>query len=257
MKRKILLMALSVLFVMPGGLVHAEEGIRTPVSAEEKGQFPYNMTYAWNIQKEGAPKMRCSGTLIGGNWFLSAGHCVTKPDGNYGSWNKAESEVNGGTHNLSMKMYKKNVFVKTPFKVMPGYAGYNDLKNDVSVTKVIEPGNLNTPPVPLKIYRNLSELVGKTVSTMGYSRYYRGDYTQTSGKVVAVEEDGTLTVNMPVAQENSGSPVYLNGEIIGVLTAIGPGSDGFMMGDTATVTPLTEEIKRKLLDPNGISSTVQ
>ena len=254
---KIIYSAFILLVFIPLGTAFAEEGIRTPVSSQEKSQFPYNITYAWNINKEGSSKMRCTGTIIKDNWLLSAAHCVAREDGSYGSWNTAESETNGSTHNFLMKMYKKNVFVKTPFKPMPGYAGYNDLQHDVSVTKIVEPTTINTKTPTLVIYKDLNRLIGKTVTTTGYSRYYRGDFTKTSGKITAVESDGTLTVSMPAAQENSGSAVYLDGEIIGVLTATGPGPEGMIMADTTTVTPFTLDIKSKLFDPNGISSVVK
>jgi hypothetical protein len=66
---KIIYSAFILLVFIPLGTAFAEEGIRTPVSSQEKSQFPYNITYAWNINKEGSSKMRCTGTIIKDNWY--------------------------------------------------------------------------------------------------------------------------------------------------------------------------------------------
>lgn len=237
------------LLLLPLASVRAEDGVRSPVGQDLMGQYPYNLTYAINVNKSNAQKMRGTGTLIGNNWMLTAGHMVTDRKGVLGGQTTVEGETNGTTHTISLKSNHQ-------IKVNPGYAGFSDLRNDVSLIKITSPSTVNTPQVPITVYRDPSALVGQRVSTMGYSSYYYGDYTETSGQVLKLEDDGTLTVNMPVAQQNSGSPVYLNGEMIGVLTATGPGS-GYIMGDTATVTPFTESIKANLFDPNGIPASLR
>lgn len=237
----------------------ATDYIREPIVGEEALSYPNNLIYAWNIDKTDGRDMRCTGMIIGNGKFLSAGHCVTNSEGVYGSWTSASTETND-THPLEMKMYKKNVFVKSPFRVMPGYEGFEDLKNDVSITNITTPTQLNvdTSSVQIVIYRNLYSLIGQTVNTAGYSSHLYSDFTKTSGEVLAVEEDGTLTVDMFVIRENSGSPVFLNGQLIGVLTAIAdtPECREFSICTKATVTPFTPEIKQNLFDKNGVNSII-
>lgn len=234
--------------------------IREPVPLEEQGLFPNSLIYAWNIEKKNYDPMRCTGTYIGNNLFLSAAHCVTDPTGNIVA-KKASTETKGVSDTLSFSMYKKSVFHKNPFKPMPGYAGYKDFQNDVSLTTITEPNQipLDASSVRLAIYTDLSQLVGKTVNTTGYSYHLPGDLTRAEGKVLRVEQDGTLTVDFYVAEQNSGSPVYYNGEIIGILTG---GADiegclGSPICRQSTVTPFTMNIKSKLFDRNGVSVSIR
>lgn len=251
---------LSVVVVLGFIPAVSADYLREPVSEQERGRFPNSLTYAWNITKGDGRVMRCTGTYIGDRLFLSAGHCVTTRDGDSKKTKSAEAESNGSTHPVNFKMYKKNFLSKNPFKPMPGYSGFTDLKNDVSITTVTEPKtiNLDTSNVRLAVYSDLQQLVGKEVTTVGYSNYFYGDLTKTSGRVLAVEADGTLTVDFYVAEQNSGSAVYLNGEIIGILTATADIEEcrGSAMCKLATVTPFTKDIKAKLFDPNGVNVLV-
>lgn len=233
--------------------------IRTQITTEEKTESPYNSIYAWDIKKDNGQTFRCTGTIIDGNKILSAGHCLTDKEGNYSPKISAKTENFGNSEEDNLSISKENIFKKNPFMVMPGYKGYEDLKHDISVTTITEPKNFNfNNTTHLKIYKNLNQLIGKTVSTAGYSSYFAGDFTKTEGKVISVEDDGTLTVDMYVGEQNSGSPVYYNGDIIGVLTATAdiPECHGQAVCSQSTVTPFTEEIKQKLFDPNGITCTV-
>ena len=239
--------------------VHGDS-LREKIPIEERGLFPNSLIYAWNIEKTGYGTMRCTGTYIGNNLFLSAGHCVTDPTGNIIA-KKASTETNDTSHTLGFNMYKKSVFHKNPFKPMPDYTGYKDFQNDVSLTTITEPNkvSLDASGVQLAVYTDLNQLVGQTVSTIGYSYYFPGDMTRTEGKVLRVEQDGTLTVDFYVAEQNSGSPVYYNGEIIGILTGSADIEDclGSPMCQQATITPFTMNIKSKLFDKNGVAVAVR
>lgn len=245
-----------LLLIYPLKNSHADESGRTIISQDLLNSYPYNITYAIRVDKDNAADMRGTGTLIGNNWLLTAGHMLTNSRGQVGKKTRMDGETGWTSHLLALKAYKSIPLSPLPFYIMPVYAGFTDLAHDIALVKITEPQKIDTPQVPIKIHSDLSKLLGKTVSTMGYSSYYDGDYTETSGVISAVEENGTLTVEMPVAKENSGSPVYLDGELIGILTAIGPKDTSTTMGQTATVTPFTLEMKEILFDPNGISALI-
>lgn len=238
-------------------LARVQASSRTIVPADLMGTYPYALTYAVHVTKGNDPQMRGTATLIGNRWLLTAGHLVTNSKGKLHPKTRLDGETNWTSHLMQLKAYQENPWSSSPFKLMPGYTGYSNRTEDLALVALTEPKTIETPIVPIAIYSDLSSLVGQTVSTMGYSSYYDGDFTEASGIVLAVEENGTLTVAMPVAKENSGSPVYLNGEMIGVLTAIGPNDPGTTMGQTATVTPFTSAVKTQLFDPNGIPSVIK
>ncbi|HFI0400957.1 TPA: serine protease [Streptococcus suis] len=234
--------------------------IREPLTTEEKVISPNNLIYALNIDKTENGVMRCTGTYIGDNYLLTAGHCMTDRHGSLNSTQSATAETNAASHPVAFKAFKKSVFSGNPFKPMSGYAGFQNFKNDVGLIKVSEPASvpLDTSGVHLTVHNDLQYLVGKTISTVGYSRYFKGDLTKTQGTVLRVEEDGTLTVDFYVAEQNSGSPVFYNGEIIGVVTGVAdvPNCQGSPMCSKATITPFTMDMKAKLFDPNGIPVSV-
>ncbi|MBF0818309.1 trypsin-like serine protease [Streptococcus acidominimus] len=252
MKKKFFLFLCSAIIAFTPNLAFA--GTRQPVTSREQKAFPYNLTYSWYVTKSDGQTMRSTGTYIGNGKFLSAAHSVTDRYGRYNSSNTAISLAPDLSEHF--KVYSQG---NNPFKVMPGYAGFNDLKNDISITEITEPISINTDTqrIKLKIYQDLTKLVGKTVETTGYSNFTRTDFTKARGKILSVESDGTLIADLGSATENSGSAVYLNGETIGVLTAITDECIGQNTCKRGTITPLTLDIKQKLLDPNGVPSSVE
>lgn len=230
-------------------------GPRQPVTPREQQTFPYNITYSWYVTKSDGQNMRSTGTYIGNGKFLSAAHSIADKHGYYTSNSTAIALAPDASE--LFKVYSQGG--DNPFKVMPGYAGYEDLRNDISITEITEPISLNTnAQVPrLKVYQDLSKLVGKTVYTVGYSGYTRIDFTKSRGKILAIAYDGTLIADMEAAKENSGSAVYLNGEIIGLLTAGTDDCRGQTICKQAAITPLTLDIKEKLLDPNGVPCSIE
>ncbi|WP_300786120.1 trypsin-like serine protease [Streptococcus sp. 19428wC2_LYSM12] len=253
MKKKFFLSLCLGLLAFAPSLAFA--GTRQPVTPREQKTFPYNLIYDWYVTKSDGQTMRSTGTYIGGGKFLSSAHSITDRYGRYSSSNTAISIAPDASEQFKVYSQGNN----NPFKVMPGYAGFDDLRNDISITEITEPISINTNSqgIKLKVYQDLSKLVGKTVYTAGYSSYTKTDFTKSKGKILSVASDGTLIADLGSAKENSGSAVYLNGEIIGILTAI---TDECIRQDTCkrgTITPLTMEIKQKLLDPNGIPSYVE
>lgn len=248
-KKTILAAALLGLCLTPTNTAFA--GTRTPVSPREQKIFPYNLTYSWHVTKTDGQTMRSTGTYIGNGKFLSAGHSITDRYGNYSRSTTAVSIAPDASENF--KVYSQG---NMPFNVMPGYAGFDDLKNDISITTITEPIAVNedTQKIRFRVYTNLNKLVGKTVTTAGYSSHTRADFTKSSGKILSVESDGTLIADLGSAKENSGSAVYLNGEIIGILTAVTDECSSQNTCKKGTITPLTLDIKRRLLDPHGISN---
>ncbi|WP_156020923.1 trypsin-like serine peptidase [Streptococcus ruminantium] len=234
--------------------------VREPLTNEERLVAPHHLIYPLTIDKSENGSMRCTGTYIGNNHFLTAGHCMTDRNGRINSTKSATVETNADSHTVAFKMYKKTIFHKKPFKPMQNYAGFHDFKNDVGLIKVTEPSSipLDTSTTPLTVHKNLQSLVGKTVSTIGYSRYFKGDMTKTQGTVLNIEEDGTLTVDFYIAEQNSGSPVYYNGKMIGIVTGAANVTDcqDVPMCSKATITPFTMDMKSKLFDRNGISVSV-
>lgn len=251
MKRKFFLSLFLTVCLFTPSLVFA--GTRQPVTPREQKNFPYNLTYSWYVTKTDGQTMRSTGTYIGNGKFLSAGHSITDRYGNYDRNTTAVSIAPDASE--IFKVYSQG---NMPFSVMPGYAGFDDLKNDISITTITEPiaVNKDTHKIKFRVYSNLNKLVGKTVTTAGYSSHTRADFTKSSGKILSIESDGTLIADLGAAKENSGSAVYLNGEIIGVLTAVTDECIGQNTCKRGTITPLTLEIKQKLLDPNGILSSI-
>ncbi|MBF0776061.1 hypothetical protein BVE84_01035 [Streptococcus azizii] len=252
MKRKFFLSLFLTVCLLAPSLVFA--GTRQPVTPREQKNFPYNLTYSWYVTKSDGQTMRSTGTYIGNGKFLSSAHSITDRSGYYNSNITAISLAPDASEYF--KVYSQGN--SNPFKIMPGYTGFEDLKNDISITEITEPISINTRtrPAKLKIYQNLTKLVGKTVDTVGYSSHTKTDFTKARGKILSVADDGTLIADLGAAKENSGSAVYLNGEIIGILTAGTDECRGQNICNRATITPLTLEIKQKLLDPNGIPSSI-
>ena len=248
MKKKLLtllLLFVSALLALP---VLAEA--RKEVGPQEAHSYPFHLTQALIARSKAGQSVRGTGTYLGKGILLTAAHNLTDERGRLlagqtvRSYNAQGTEVfhTGATAN--------------PYHLPAGYRGYEDLRKDLGLIKVASSLGLPVGQQELKlaVYTQAQKLVGKRVSSMGFSSLTRPPYTQASGQVLAVETDGTLTVDLELVEENSGSPVFLDGEIIGIVTAVTEECRGQSSYSRATITPLTPELKKELLDPAGIQA---
>lgn len=244
---------ITLLIALTSLLLHVPilaEG-RQEVSSEKATTYPFHLTQALIAKARSGQTVRGTGTYLGKGIFLTAAHNLTDERGQLLAGQTVRSYNAQGT-----ELFHTGATAKA-YHLPVGYQGYEDLRRDLGLIKVKSSLGIPTAgqqEVKLAVYTQAQKLVGKRVSSMGFSSLTRPPYTQASGQVLAVEADGTLTADLELVAENSGSPVFLDGEIIGIVTAVTEECRGQSICSRATITPLTPELKKELLDPAGIQA---
>lgn len=242
MKKRLLTLLLTLGSMLLPTVMLAEA--RKEVSPQEASTYPFHLTQALIAKRGSVQTTRGTGTYLGKGAFLTAAHNLTNERGQLWSGQTIHTYNAQGTEVFHTGSSAK------PYYLSTSYSGYEDLKNDLALIQVESSLGLPTDKqeLQLAVYLEPQKLLGKTVSTMGFSSLTRPPYTQASGKIVRVEADGTLTADLGLVQENSGSPVFLNGEIIGIITAVTEECQGQSICHQATITPLTKDLKERVLD---------
>ncbi|MBF8969938.1 S1C family serine protease [Streptococcus sp. NLN76] len=246
MKKRLVTLLIALLSLLLHAPILAEA--RKEVSPQEASTYPFHLTQALIARIESGQTVRGTGTYLGKGAFLTAAHNLTDEQGQLRSGQTVE------TYNAQGKKVFHTGTSATPYHLAPSYSGYEDLKNDLALIQVDSSLGLPTDKQELKlaIYHQPQKLLGKTVSTMGFSSLTRQPYTQAAGKIIRVEADGTLTADLGLVQENSGSPVFLDGQIMGIITAVTEECRGQSICYQATITPLTQDLKKQVLDKLGL-----
>lgn len=134
---------------------------------------------------------------------------------------------------------------------MPGYLGKGDMAYDIGLVRLTRPSQrttaLNTSQVRFGVYSQLSKLKGKQFTIISNSLNVGGRWAYETGTIAEVRNDGLLRANITAVQGQSGSPIIVDGEIVGVAT-------GTLPNGQLIITPLTTEIADNLLRPNGFTS---
>lgn len=244
------LLTLLLLFVSTLSAMPVLTEARKEVHPQEASTYPFHLTQALIAKSGSGQTVRGTGTYLGKGIFLTAAHNLTNERGQLLAGQTIRSYNAQGT-----ELFHTGTKAKA-YHLPAGYQGYEDLHQDLGLIEV--KSSLGIPAgqqeMKLAVYTQAQKLVGKRVSSMGFSSLTRPPYTQASGQVLAVEADGTLTADLELVAENSGSPVFLDGEIIGIITAVTEECRGQSSCSRATITPLTPELKKELLDPAGIQA---
>lgn len=107
-----------------------------------------------------------------------------------------------------------------------------------------ETSNINTSQVRLRVYRNLQQLRGKKFTIVSNTINLPGRWVYETGKITKIRPDGLLETNISGVKGQSGSSIIVDGQIIGIASAI--------ENNKLLITPFTEQTKINLFDPNGI-----
>lgn len=229
------------------------------VSAETKhvsddilrNSYPYNISHYLQVNVGGKSTKKSSSALVAPNLLLTAAHGVSD--------NSTGQVTNQTTSGVAVwgdasPYYEASQIQRTsydnPFIVMPGYTGNRDVKRDIALVKIADPSNktrkLDSSQVKLAVYNNLQSLVGKQFTIVSNSLNLWGRWEYEVGTITSVRADGLLATNIKGVSGQSGSPIVVDGEIVGVATNIENSTSNLLF------TPLTNDIYTKLLEPNGI-----
>lgn len=223
---------------------------RRPVTSQEASQFPYNLAHRLYVTKSGERQPeKCSGTLVNQNMIVTAAHCVTGANRQVSATSMKAYQGIESNNILSQTTRKAN------FKIF-GYAG--TMQNDTAVIKLdrVHRQAQNTPKnVQLAIYQQPAQLVGQQVQIVSHTDYVAGQFITSTGTIKETFSNGAMIIDTYSSKQQSGSAIYLNGEIIGTLQ----GSAAVGCAETCHLTMgtlFTPTTKEKLFDPNGIRNVV-
>ncbi|HEL2419339.1 TPA: trypsin-like peptidase domain-containing protein [Streptococcus suis] len=255
MKTKLLLgvALLSVgLSVAPPTIVEVEAQTTHVSVPALRNSYPYNLSHYLEVNVGSGQTKKGSAILIAPNTLLTAAHVVADDGtGRVTSQTWSGNAVWGDAspyYELS-EIKRTNTF--NPFIPMPGYGGTWDASRDVALVKITTPSRktqtANTANARLGIYSNTYDLVGRQFLMVSNSINLYGRWEYEYGTITEVRYDGLLQTNITGVKGQSGSPVVVDGRIIGVVSNIDSNSK-------IVITPLTMEMKTQLFDKNGIKN---
>ncbi|RLY03463.1 serine protease [Streptococcus hillyeri] len=212
-------------------------------------QYPYQLSYFLELDVDG--NRRSSAMYIGNGYLLTAAHAITDDSGQVPSY-RVFGYANG--KNLDTRTDHSDIdsgAADKVFQPMPGYLGKGDMAYDIGLVRLTRPSQrttaLNTSQVRFGVYSQLSKLKGKQFTIISNSLNVGGRWAYETGTIAEVRNDGLLRANITAVQGQSGSPIIVDGEIVGVAT-------GTLPNGQLIITPLTTEIADNLLRPNGFTS---
>ncbi|MBM7635287.1 trypsin-like serine peptidase [Streptococcus saliviloxodontae] len=245
---KTLGLATTVVLLFLSSLVSAET---THVSDDSmRNSYPYNISHYLQVNVGGSNK-KSSAALVAPNLLLTAAHGIAD---NATGQVTAQTTSGVAVWGDASPYYEASQITKTsysnPFIVMPGYTGNRDVKRDIALVKIAQASNktqqIDTNQVRMAVYTNLRSLVGKQFTIVSNSLNLWGRWEYEVGTITGVRSDGLVTTNIKGVNGQSGSPIVVDGEIVGVATNIENATSNILF------TPLTNDIYNNLLAPNGI-----
>lgn len=247
MKKKWFTLVLPLVLMVSSSVASAAT---KPLAKTSLGnQYPYQLSYFLELDID--TNRRSSAMYIGNGYLLTAAHAITDDSGQVPS-HRVFGYANGT--NLDNRADYSDIdsgATDSVFQPMPGYFGKGDIAYDIGLVKLTRPSqrttSLNTNQVRFGVYRKLSSLKGKTFTIISNSLNVAGRWAYETGTIAEVRNDGLLRANITAVQGQSGSPIIVDGEIIGVAT-------GTLPNGQLIITPITEEVADKLLRPNGFTA---
>ncbi|HFI0234856.1 TPA: serine protease [Streptococcus suis] len=217
-----------------------------------RNSYPYNLSHYLEVSVGSGQTKKGSSILIAPNTLLTAAHVVADDsNGQVTSRTWSGNAVWGDASPYYELSEIKRTNSANPFIPMPGYGGIWDVRRDVALVKITNPSrktqNANTANARLGIYRNTYDLVGRKFLIVSNSINLYGRWEYEYGTITEVRQDGLLQTNITGIKGQSGSPIIIDGRIVGVATNI----DG---SSRIVITPLTLEMKSKLFDKHGITN---
>lgn len=250
MKRKLFRLFLSLFLVFCG--VSTVGAATKPLEGTSlANQSPYNLSYILQVSVDGDNYKKSSATLIAPNMLLTVAHGIAdhqtgtvSDDTTFASALRANHSAN---YTNSSDIYR-SLDGENPFIVYPFYSGVWNSSNDVALVKITDPttetANMNTSQVTLRIYRNVNQLRGKKFTIFSNAVNLSGRWVYETGKITKVRSDGLLETNISGVEGQSGSAIVIDGQIIGIASAL--------ENNKLLITPFTEAMKTNLFDPNGV-----
>lgn len=234
-------------------------GLTSPVLAVTKplanthlaNQSPYNLSYILQVEVDEGNYKKSSATLIAPNMLLTVAHGIAdsytgkvSDNTTIGNALRADASVN---YNNTSQIYRTD-WAENPFIVHPRYLGEWNRTNDVALVRITDPtqetSNMNTSQIRLRVYKNLNQLRWKNFTIISNTTNLTGRWVYETGRITKVRSDGLLETNISGVVGQSGSAILVDGQIIGVASAI--------ENNKVLITPLTESMKVELFEPNGI-----
>lgn len=250
MKRKIFRI-LFVLGLMVSFFENAAAATKPIEGTSLANQSPYNLSYILQVTVGENNYKKSSATLIAPNILLTVAHGIAdEQTGNISEETTSASALRANlpaTYTNSSDIYR-SPNSENPFIIYPFYSGAWNRVNDIALVKITDPSsetsNINTSQVRLRVYRNLQQLRGKKFTIVSNTINLPGRWVYETGKITKIRPDGLLETNISGVKGQSGSSIIIDGQIIGIASAI--------ENNKLLITPFTEQTKINLFDPNGI-----